>query len=276
MWSLSYPGVRASPSTCRVLTIDWHVRGLYRCFGMHVVCASARVLSLPGGLLPWSMLFWVLFNQQTNKQTNKQTYNLVKWTKLISADFSFKFSAFYYASPRGLLLSGFFFEKSHQMFVSNISWIKIAEGELRIYSTAPRNENLETRVARNSSENRDLIPEKIWSCDRHYECRHIYHMYVIICIYLRGSPIEIRRVFVLQSGQGGGRSESKPQPGTKSDSMGTKLVPLRFLSSKTMKIPPQKSPDTRKSWSVEFECFWVSSKFRRKRWFDQKLLHMKE
>ena len=25
------PGMRASPSTCRVLIIDWHVRGLYRC-----------------------------------------------------------------------------------------------------------------------------------------------------------------------------------------------------------------------------------------------------
>jgi len=62
-----------------------------------------------------------------------------------------------------------------------------------------------------------------------------------------GSPIEIRGVLVLQSGQGGGRSESKPKSGTNSDSMGTKLVPLRFLSSKTMKIPPQKSPETRKS-----------------------------
>jgi len=44
-------------------------------FGMHVVGASARVWSLPGGLLPsqhrrWSIVFRVLF-KQTNKQKNK-------------------------------------------------------------------------------------------------------------------------------------------------------------------------------------------------------------
>jgi len=56
-------------STCRVLTIDWHVHGLWHCavvFGTHVVCASARVCWLPGGLLPSqhrrrSIVFRVLF-----------------------------------------------------------------------------------------------------------------------------------------------------------------------------------------------------------------------
>jgi len=46
-------------------------------FGTHVVCASARMWSLPGGLLPsqhrrQSIVFRGL-SQQTNKQTNKQT-----------------------------------------------------------------------------------------------------------------------------------------------------------------------------------------------------------
>jgi len=32
IWSLLYPAeMRVSPSTCRVLTIDWHESGLYRC-----------------------------------------------------------------------------------------------------------------------------------------------------------------------------------------------------------------------------------------------------
>ena len=46
-------------------------------FGTHVVCASARVWSLPGDVLPSqhrrrSTVFRVVF-QQTNKQTNKQS-----------------------------------------------------------------------------------------------------------------------------------------------------------------------------------------------------------
>jgi len=46
-------------------------------FGMHVVCASALVWSLPGGLLHFQQeagYFRVLF-QQTNKQTNKVSGN---------------------------------------------------------------------------------------------------------------------------------------------------------------------------------------------------------
>jgi len=40
-----------------------------------------------------------------------KTSNPGKWTQLISADFSFKFSAFYY-QPRGLFLARTFFEKN--------------------------------------------------------------------------------------------------------------------------------------------------------------------
>jgi len=41
-------GMRASPSTCRVLTIDWHVRGLYPCFWQpsDSVCATVLTVTL--------------------------------------------------------------------------------------------------------------------------------------------------------------------------------------------------------------------------------------
>jgi len=61
-----------------MLTINWQVRGMCRCLWSHVVCASARVWSLPGGLLPSqhrrrSIVFRVLF-QQTNKWINKESF----------------------------------------------------------------------------------------------------------------------------------------------------------------------------------------------------------
>jgi len=69
--------LRASPSTCRVLTIDWHVRGLYRCLwyarGL-CLCPCATMITPGGpGLLPsqhkrWSIVFRFLFQQ--NKHTN--------------------------------------------------------------------------------------------------------------------------------------------------------------------------------------------------------------
>ena len=88
------PEMQTSPSTCRVLTSDCHVHGLYyvtAVFGTHVVCASARVSSLPGGLLPSqhkrrSIVFRVLF-QQTNKQTSDKQLDFkapwchVRWLK---------------------------------------------------------------------------------------------------------------------------------------------------------------------------------------------------
>jgi len=43
------PVIRASPSTCSVLVIDWQVHGLCRCFCLtHVVCAWVRVQPFPG------------------------------------------------------------------------------------------------------------------------------------------------------------------------------------------------------------------------------------
>ena len=83
------PGMRASPSTCRVLTISWQVRGMCHSaavFGKHVFCASVRVWSLPGGLFPFqhrrrSIVFRVLF-QRTNKQTKWKPTNIGKTARL--------------------------------------------------------------------------------------------------------------------------------------------------------------------------------------------------
>jgi len=67
--------MRASPSTCRVLTIDWQVRGLCSCLCYACgLCLCPCVIS-PKGLLPSqqrrrSIVFRVLF-QQTNKQTKR-------------------------------------------------------------------------------------------------------------------------------------------------------------------------------------------------------------
>jgi len=70
------PRMRARPSTCRVLPIDWQGLDKYvvcaAVFGTQVVYASVRVWSLPGELLPSphrrrSTVFRGLF-QQTNKQ----------------------------------------------------------------------------------------------------------------------------------------------------------------------------------------------------------------
>jgi len=60
----------------RVLTILWHVRGLYRCLGHARGLCLSPCVTTPGGLLPshhrrWSIVFRVLF-QQTNKQKNKK------------------------------------------------------------------------------------------------------------------------------------------------------------------------------------------------------------
>jgi len=52
-------------------------------------------------------------NLNSEKKFQSKTNNLVKWTKLIPADYSFKFSAFYHTLTSGLVLVLFFFEKSH-------------------------------------------------------------------------------------------------------------------------------------------------------------------
>ena len=58
------------------------------------------------------------------------------------------------------------------MFEGNIGWLKIAEEDLWIHSTAPRNEHSKMDFGNMNSEkkfkfeNRDFFPEQIWSCDR--------------------------------------------------------------------------------------------------------------
>jgi len=76
MWSLLYPGMRASPSTCRVLAIDWHVRGLYYCLWCaRGVCLCPRVItprgftSLPTQEAEYSFSCFIPTNKHT-KQTN--------------------------------------------------------------------------------------------------------------------------------------------------------------------------------------------------------------
>ena len=68
--------MRASPSTCRVLAIDWEVRGLCLCLCLaHVkvpesVCDHSQGLLLPSRHREWNIEFRVLW-QQTNKQTSE-------------------------------------------------------------------------------------------------------------------------------------------------------------------------------------------------------------
>jgi len=54
----------------------------------------------------------ILSSSKNCTKCQSKPSNLVKWAQLISADFSFKFSAFTTFQSRGLLLWGFFFEKS--------------------------------------------------------------------------------------------------------------------------------------------------------------------
>ena len=68
------PGMRASPSTCRVISIDWQVRGLCRCLCYaRGLCLCPCVITgvPPSQHRRWSIDCRVLF-QHTNKQTNCQ------------------------------------------------------------------------------------------------------------------------------------------------------------------------------------------------------------
>ena len=74
------PVMRASPSTCRVLAIDWQVRGLYRCLCLtHVVCAWVRVQPFPGvitSLQTQGAKYRFSGFIKTHKQTNKVPLSL--------------------------------------------------------------------------------------------------------------------------------------------------------------------------------------------------------
>jgi len=102
----------------------------------------------------------VSISELFSKSSERKTSNLVKWTQLISVDFSFQILAFY------LSLGGFsfhvsFLKRTVEMFVRNLSWLKIAVGDLWIHSTTPGmnivKRNTERRIPR-SSENRRLFP----------------------------------------------------------------------------------------------------------------------
>jgi hypothetical protein len=60
-----------------------------------------------------------------------------------------KFSHF---NLRGFSLQVSFSERTIQMFVGNIGWLKIAKWDLSIHSAAPRNEHIKTEFGNNNSE----------------------------------------------------------------------------------------------------------------------------
>ena len=73
---------RANPSTCRMLTIEWQILGLYRCLWYaRGLCRCPCVItprgftSLPTQEVEYSFLGFI----PTNKQTNKQWYRRVPW-----------------------------------------------------------------------------------------------------------------------------------------------------------------------------------------------------
>ena len=77
-------------------------------------------------------------NLNSEKLFQSKTSNLVKWTKLILADYSFTFSAFYYLI-------------NHWGFSLYVSFSKRAAqilGDLWIHPTAPRNEHIKMDVPR--------------------------------------------------------------------------------------------------------------------------------
>jgi len=90
------PVMRTSPSTCRVLAIDWYVLGLCRCLWLtHVVRVwlnSAPQCVRPCATIPRGYYFppdtgsevWI-FGFYPNKQTNKQTTSVTVWKIKISA-----------------------------------------------------------------------------------------------------------------------------------------------------------------------------------------------
>jgi len=74
------PRIRASPSTCRVLTIDWQVRGLCRCL-WHArgpclclcVTSPRGFTSLPTQEAEYSLSGFIPTNKQTNKHHSNKS-----------------------------------------------------------------------------------------------------------------------------------------------------------------------------------------------------------
>jgi len=89
-----------------------------------------------------------------------KTSNLVKWTKLISADFP-RFSAFYYTSTSGAFPYTFLFRKEPFKYM----------GDLWIHSTdITWKRSSESEFWGEFGKSIDFFCEQIWSCDRRYTC----------------------------------------------------------------------------------------------------------
>jgi len=71
------PEMRASPSTCRVLTIDWQVRGLYRCLWYARGLCLWGFTSLPTQEAKYSFLGIIPTNKKKMEKKKKQMCSTV-------------------------------------------------------------------------------------------------------------------------------------------------------------------------------------------------------
>jgi len=115
------------------------------------------------GLDSWNFFLRILISRNFFKSCQCKSSNLVKWTQLISAIFSFQLlGIFIHFNLGGFSFNVSFSKRAVQMFVKNIGWLKIAVGDWWIHSTAPGmktvKRNSERRIPRKSSENRRLFP----------------------------------------------------------------------------------------------------------------------
>ena len=101
-------------TTPSVLQVVW-------CQSQHHICSKKKSLDPPNSPQ----------NSNSEKLFHSKTSNLVEWTSLISANFSFKFSAFYYTLTLGAFPYTFLFWKEPFKYL----------GDLWIFATAPRNEH---------------------------------------------------------------------------------------------------------------------------------------
>ena len=77
-------GWKLTSGSCRVLTIGWHVRGLYRCLWYALGLCLCPCVITPKGFTPllteggvW--VFGFYWNRQTNKRTNKGPTLVLMW-----------------------------------------------------------------------------------------------------------------------------------------------------------------------------------------------------
>ena len=101
--------------------------------GRRITFASGKSFDLQTSRIEFSVLPTFSSNVKVNP--------VISWNGSISADFPFKFSHF---NLRGFSLQVSFSERTIQMFVGKIGWLKIAKWDLSIHSAAPRNEHIKT------------------------------------------------------------------------------------------------------------------------------------